>query len=233
MRRTTLGLAAAAVIAGSLGFGGVARALPAYVSLGTDASGVPPSPSLTAGPLTWYVVSCSTGSTNVCSNLVMYDSGLGTVTVSAAPSSGQFQPLSSVYVAGTVTDLTLTLAAYSGATQYSGANIISGASESEVITSGPGTGGSSGISTSVSSPVRHSVGLGTIGLPTSGHSGSVSFTPVNNVQYAMDIPLTPTLTTVTLGTPVPEPTAFDVLVVAMLLTVGARSYRARVNRSGG
>ena len=59
MRRMTLGLAAAAVIAGSVGFGGAAQAVPSYVSLGTNGNTLTDSSGNT-----WYVNSCTFGGTS-------------------------------------------------------------------------------------------------------------------------------------------------------------------------
>ena len=217
MRRIAVGLAAA-VIAAGVGVAGKAEALPSYIALNS-----PSTTTLTNGPLTWYITSCSTGTTNVCGNLVMYADTYGTISIAAAPVSNAFQPLSSVYVNPTVTDLTLTIRAFSGATLGNGPNIISGAAENAV---GVGAGGSASVTT-VTHVAPFTASLGTVGLPGSGKPQTISFTPVNNVQYAMDIPLTATLTQVSVGTPIPEPAAFGLLAMSLLLTFGARAYRAR------
>ncbi len=225
MRRMTLGLAAAAVIAGSVGLAGKAEALPAYLTLNSIGAGSPPSPYLSDAPLTWYITSCSTGTTDVCGNLVMY-ADAGALTFAAAPVGGVFQPLSSVYVPNTVTDLTIIVRGFTGSILTGGPATISSAAVSEVVASGGGTGGSASVGTGTTSAPFFS-GLGTIGLPTSGDPASISFAPVNNVQYIMDIPLTAALNTVTFGTPVPEPAAFGLLAMSLVLTIGARAYRAR------
>ena len=82
MRRMTLGLAAAAVIAGSLGLAGKAEALPAYVSLGTVGNSLTDS----AGN-TWYVNACTFGGTSGCNNFVMYNDGTG-IGLAGAPGFG-------------------------------------------------------------------------------------------------------------------------------------------------
>jgi len=67
-------------------------------------------------------------------------------------------------------------------------------------------------------------------LPGSGGSypQSVSFNPVNSVEFSMDIPLSGTLNTVTYGgTPVPEPGALGLLAVSLLMMGAVRFRTAR------
>ena len=219
MRRMTLGLAAAAVIAGSVGLAGKAEALPSYIKLNGS-----PSSTLLDGTLTWTLTSCNTGSTNVCANLVMYANN-GALTFAGLPNVGNtaFQPLSSVFVSGSVTDLTVDVTA----TTNNGLNGIGGASVAASGTIGVTSGG-----TGTVFPGGSFSGLGsfTVGLPGSGgtYPQSVSFNPVNSVEFQMDIPLSGTLNTVTYGgTPVPEPGALGLLAVSLLMMGAVRFRTAR------
>jgi len=213
----TLGLAAAAVIAGSVGLAGKAEALPSYITLNGS-----PSSTLADGALNWTLSSCSTGTTNVCASLVMYANN-GALTFAGLPNVGNtaFQPLSSVFASGSVTDLTVDVTA----TTANGLNGIGGASVAASGTIGVTSGG-----TGTVFPGGSFSGLGSfiIGLPGSGgtYPQSVSFNPVNSVEFSMDIPLSGTLNTVTYGgTPVPEPGALSLLAVSLLM-MGAVRFRA-------
>ena len=219
MRRMILGLAAAAVIAGSVGLAGKAEALPNYVTLSGS-----PSFTLADGALKWTLNSCSTGTTDVCSSLVMYANN-GALTFAGLPNVGNtaFKPLSSVFISGTVTDLTVDVTA----TTANGLNGIGGASVAASGTIGVTTGG-----TGTVFPGGSFGGLGsfTVGLPGSGgtYPQSVSFNPVNSVEFQMDIPLSGTLNTVTYGgTPVPEPGALGLLAVSLLMMGAVRFRTAR------
>ena len=222
MRRMTLGLAAAAVIAGSVGLAGKAEALPSYVSLGTNGNSL-----IDSSGNTWYVNSCTFGGTGGCSNFVMYNdgTGIGLAGSPASPSASSFPTLGSEIqtVAGTPPtvygDVTVDLFEYTGATQGSGPNTITTAS---LTANGPTTGGTATV-TAYYNPGPTTI-QSIIGLPGSGKNPSVSLTPTNNVEYGMDVPLTAGLVTVTFGTPVPAPGPLGLMVVGLLAAAVVR-YR--------
>ena len=209
MRRTTLGLAAAAVIAGSLGFGGVAKAGVGPVTLNVNNS-------VTAGSDTWVVQTCTYNGAGGCSDLAMTATGTG-VTVSGWTGSA-VEALSKLDTGG-VSDFSVTLVEYTSP-YPTGAATISSATLTAVGTT---NGGSASVSTKSGSNV---IPLGTIGFSGSGYGGAISFSPVNNVTYNMDVPLTLALTSVSYGTPVPEPSAIAVFGFSLLLLAGVRTRGA-------
>ncbi len=113
MRRTTRGLAAAAGIAGSAGFGGAARATALVVGN-----------TLTNGPLTFTVSSCTyqvDGVSGACGSLQMLTSGNG-VQITGASGGNIFSETTSTY--RSVDDLQLDLSvATSAGTTINGASV--------------------------------------------------------------------------------------------------------------
>ena len=218
MRRMTLGLAAAAVIAGSVGLAGRAEALPSYVSLGAGNTLVDSSGN------TWYVNSCSFGGTNGCSNFVMYNdgTGIGLAGSPASPSASSFPTLGSEIQLPSK-DVTITLFEYSGGSYGVGATTITSAHLTAVGT----TNGGTATVTAYYPPfiIPPNTVQYTIGLPGSGKNPSVSLTPTNTVEYGMDVPLTTGLVTVTYGTPVPAPGPLGRMVVGLLAAAVVR-YRS-------
>ena len=219
MRRSALGLATAAVIAGAVGFAGSAKALPAYVSLGasgntlTDSSGN-----------TWNIQSCTFNGSGGCANFVMYNDGTGIGLAGApGPSASSFPTLGNE-IQGNATDITIDLFEYTGSTFFTGAATIGTAHLSSV---GTAAGGTSTVSTYDSS--GNVTGTYKIGLAGSNVQSAVSFTPVNTVEYQMDVPLTTNLVTVTYGTPVPEPSGAALVVLGVL---GLAVARRRVSAAG-
>lgn len=193
MRRMTLGLAAA-VIAGSLGFGGAARASVTLVA----------GNSLTVGDLTWSVVSC-TFTNSSCGNLAMSLYGTGIVITGNPP------PATITSVAGAGVDFTATIEEFT----ISGANTIGSAS----LTSNGGTGADSATIVNAFSNVT----IGFVGNAASLHpTASIAFTPVNDVYYKMDNNVTAGLVSVAGGTPVPEPAAFGLFAFALLAVAAVR-----------
>ena len=217
MRRMTLGLAAAAVIAGSVGLAGKAEALPSYVSLGTHGNTL-----IDSSGNTWYVNSCSFGGTNGCSNFVMYNdgTGIGLAGSPASPSASSFPTLASE-IQTNFADVSVDLFEYSGGSFAVGANTITSAHLTAVGT----TNGGTATVTAYYPPNGSTTSQFVIGLPGSGKNPSVSLTPTNTVEYNMDVPLTTGLVTVTYGTPVPAPGPLGLLVVGLMAAAFVR-YRS-------
>ena len=221
MRRMTLGLAAAAVIAGSVGFGGAAQAVPSYVSLGTNGNTLSDSSGNT-----WYVNSCTFGGTNGCSNFVMYNDGTG-IGLAGAPGFGSGTlgsnglPTLGSEIQPSYADVTVDLFEYTGSSFFSGSNTITSAHLTAVGT----TNGGTATITAYYPPSGGTTSQFVIGLPGSGKNPSVSLTPTNTVEYSMDVPLTTGLVTVTYGTPVPAPGPLGLMVVGLLAAAVVR-YRS-------
>ena len=212
MRRSALGLAAA-VIAGAVGFAGSAKALPAYVSLGaqgntlTDSSGN-----------TWNIQSCTFNGTGGCNNFVMYNDGNGIGLAGAPGVNATSFPTLGSEIQGTATDITIDLFEYTGNnSNYGGPATIGSAHLSSVGTTAGGTATVNLYNTSGS--ITNSY---TIGLAGSSVQSAVSFTPVNTVEYQMDVPLTTGLVTVSYGTPVPEPGSAAMVGLGLLAVVFVR-----------
>jgi hypothetical protein len=211
MRRMGLGVAAAA-IAGVMGFGGTAQALPTYATLAVN------NTLATANGITWGVSACTFNGTGGCNALVMYANGDG-ITLAAAPSGTpeSFQPLSNL-LTSTVTDFSVNLV------EFDTAGSISSATLSAI-------GGTNGGTASIQNDTNPQAptAIGTIGLPGSNTVGSISFTGVSTVGYNMDVPLTTTLVSVSFGAPVPtpEPASAALLAFGLLLTavVSMRAVR--------
>ncbi len=200
MRRMVVGLAAAA-LAGVVGFGGAAQAGATYVTL------TPGNTLATSGGVSWYVNDCIYNGGG-CSNLVMSPNGSG-ITISAAPGGGALSAL----VQPGVTDFTVDLFEYTGSSFGAGPATLSFASVSSV---GGTDGGTVAITTSNGS-------VGTIGWPGSGsYPEDLSLTPSNLVEYNGDAPLTTTLTSVSVGAPVPEPASFGLMAFALLAVAAIR-----------
>ena len=206
MRRSALGLAAAAVIAGALGFAGAAQALPAYASLGADGNTL-----VDSSGHTWYIQSCLFNGTGGCSNFVMYNDGSG-IGLAGAPgvSAASFPTLGSE-IQGSSTDITIDLFEYTGAAALTGSASIGTAHLSSVGATAGGTATVNLYDTSGNITNTY-----TVGLAGSSVQSAVSFTPVNTVEYQMDVPLTTGLVTVTYGTPVPEPGSAAVVALGLL-----------------
>ena len=205
MRRSALGLAAA-VIAGAVGFAGAAQALPAYQSLGTIGNTLTDSSGNT-----WNIQNCVFNGTGGCADFVMYNDGNG-IGLAGAPavSATSFPTLGSEIQPG-VTDITIDLFEYSGGTFFSGPATIGHAHLSSVGTTAGGTS-----TVNLYDTNGNITGTYTIGLSGSSVQSAVSFTPVNTVEYQMDVPLTTGLVTVTYGTPVPEPSGAPLVVLGLL-----------------
>ena len=198
MRRMTLGLAAAAVIAGSVGLAGKAEATIVTLAAGQ---------TLTSGNLTWLVVSCAfTNSTDsACGNLEMTASGNGIV-ITGNPAPATIQS-----VAGTGTDFTAVIEEFT----VNNAATIGSAS---LISSG-GTGADSATITNAQTNIL----IGYVGNAASTHPvSSISFTPVNDIYYSMDNHVSGGLVSVSAGTPVPEPASFGLFALALLATAAVR-----------
>lgn len=204
MRRMGLGLGlAAAAVVGVLGFGGVAQATPTYVTLTSG------NTLATSSGVSWYVNGCIYNGGG-CSNLVMSPNGSG-ITISAAPGGGALSTL----VQPGVTDFTVDLFEYTGSSIGAGPATLSFASVSSV-------GGTDGGTVTIA-PSNGSGG--TIGWPGSGpYPEHLSLTASSYVEYNGDAPLTTTLTSVSVGAPVPEPASFG-LVAFALLAVAAIRFR--------
>ncbi|MGH7041359.1 MAG: PEP-CTERM sorting domain-containing protein [Acetobacteraceae bacterium] len=203
MRRMALGLAAA-TIAGMVGFAGAAQATPApgpvLLSDSTDV--------LTVGDLTWQVEpGCTTGGGGGCADFEMSAVGNGIVITAVSPYTS-FEDTGA-------TDLTVDI--YEVAT----GSAISTVSWSAV--GGPGSG-----SASITEYTPDYNGLRSIGGPTSGFPSELSLVPpATSLVYALDIPISSGLTSISLNVPVPEPATFGLLAAAMMLVAGARRRPVR------
>ena len=206
MRRSALGLAAAAVIAGAVGFAGAAQALPAYQSLGTNGNTLTDSSGNT-----WYISSCSFGGTGGCADFVMYNDGNGIGLAGAPGVSATSFPTLGSEISNGASDVTIDLFEYTGSTFFTGSATIGSAHLSSVGTTAGGT--STVYLYNASGNVTNTY---SIGLSGSNVQSAVSFTPVNTVEYSMDVPLTTGLVTVTYGTPVPEPSGASLVGLGLL-----------------
>lgn len=218
-----VGLVAAAVIAGSVGFGGAAMATPAYVLLSDNAS------TLTNGSgETWAVNSC--GGTNVsCSNLAMQLSGGGIIISGfSAGSPAAFPSLASVVTNPTLpADFTVYIEEFtSGVTPP---NSITSASLFAVGGAANSIGGQVTIGSTNGGPnvghyVNATLAASSIGNALSGYPSSITFSSAqNDVIYAMDVNISSDSQTVSLN--VPEPASFGLLAVALGLTAFIRRRR--------
>ena len=217
MRRTTLGLAAAAAIAGSLGFGGVARAgALTHVAL-TDTTDY-----LQIGNIEWQVTSgCVAGAGTVCSNVVMSAAGVGSgITITGASPNATNPTIfpSIASVAGGSSDFSVTIEEFTA----DSSNSISSATMSVI-------GGSASDTALVTATVSGSPINGAAQNSTVGNAVSltyakpyITFSPTNDVMYHMDINVTSGLVSVSGGTPVPEPGALALVATALLATAAVR-----------
>ena len=211
MRRIAVGLAAA-VIAAGVGVAGRAEALPSYIQLST-----PSGTLLDTSGNTWLIGSCSFGGTGGCNNFVIYNDGNG-IGIAGTPGVGatSFPTLGSE-IQGASQDVTVDLFEQTSATFGSGPTTIGAAHLTSVGTTRGGT--------ATITPYYGGVASATtfqIGLPGSNVVPAVNFNPTNVVEYNMDVPLTAGLVTVTYGTPVPEPGAFGLLAIGLLLAAAVR-----------
>ena len=219
MRRMTLGLAAAAVIAGSVGFGGAARATPAYVLLSDNVT------TLTNGSgETWAVNSC--GGTNVlCSNLAMQLSG-GGIIISGFSAGPAFPSLASVVTSpASPADFTVAIEEYtSGANSITSASLVAVGGTAKSI-GGQITIGSTNHSLNAGNYVNVTLAASSVGNAASGYPSSIAFNSAqNDVIYNMDVNISPDSQTVSFG--VPEPASFGLLAVALGLMAFVRRRRA-------
>ena len=212
MRRSALGLATAAVIAGAVGFAGSAKALPAYVSLGASGNTL-----VDSSGNTWSILSCTFNGSGGCTNFVMYNDGTGIGLAGAPAVSATSFPTLGSEIQGGASDITIDLFEYTGSSYLTGAATIGAAHLSSVGTTAGGTS-----TVNVYDTNGNVTGTYTIGLSGSNYPSAVSFTPVNTVEYQMDVPLTTGLVTVTYGTPVPEPSGASLVVLGVLGLAFAR-----------
>lgn len=202
MRRTALGLATA-MIGGLLAVPGIANAAPAYNTLQSTLTA---SSAVQSGSMYWGSDSCSISS--VCNNLVIYSNGGGGVTLAGAPNTaGAFTSIGSAV--GSATDVTFNLYESTNALfDGTGPATINSAQVSAVGTT---TGGTAAISNPLT---------GVQIVPTQlSIPGSATFTPaLSFIQYSIDLPLNPNLTSVTYGptAPVPEPASAGLLALALV-----------------
>lgn len=224
MRRATLGLAAAAVIAGAVGFAGAAQASPSYLTL-DQTYGASPNNVLTVGDVNWIVDSCSVNLGNgSCSQIALVLNGANVQFEATTATTGVFAALSSL---SSISDFSVDFEEFttSGSKSFGQSfyNVTGGTGvDSASLVVGPNTSGSyvNGIQSN-----------STIGNAASGYPGLISFAPVNDVIYLADNHVTSGLTTITAGTPVPEPGSVALFGLGLIGIVVVR--RRAASRAAG
>ena len=220
MRRMTLGLAAAAVIAGSVGFGGAARATTLLVNN-----------ALTNGSLTFTVSSCTyqvDGTTAAnCGALQMLSSGNG---VQITATSGSiFSDTSSSYRSTDDLQLDLTVTSSAGAI-LTGASVaiagsgdqasaIMGGSETVYDASANPLGSVMNVNLGAPNASTNFAAQATLGLVK---DFGIFQTPTNGVTDTLSS-ITETFTTTAA---VPEPTSIALLATSICLVFGVSRRRA-------
>ena len=219
MRRMTLGLAAAAVIAGSVGCGGAARAGALSYVLLNDLNGT--ADYVQVGNVQWSVVFGSCTFTNSsCGSLAISASGSGNgIVITGYVSSPAPPPFPSIAsIAGSGTDFTVQLNELA----------TSGSIGTATLSSNGGSGSDSATVFKSSGVVNGTTANSSVGNAFSLYPGSISFTPVNDVVYHMDNSVTAGLVSVSIGQPVPEPASLGILALALLLTAAVRLRTVRL-----
>lgn len=201
MRRSALGLATA-LIGGLLALPGIASATPAYSALQSTLSA---GSGVQSGSMYWGSDGCSA---SVCGNLVIYSNGAGGVTLAGAPNTaGAFTSIGSAV--GSATDVTFNL--YESTNSLFDGTGPATINSAQVSAVGTTTGGTAAISNPLT---------GVQIVPTQlSIPGSATFTPaLSFIQYSIDLPLNPNLTSVTYGptAPVPEPASAGLLALALV-----------------
>ena len=210
MRHVGSGLAALAAV--GFGVGVLALPAPAEATVVSYLGLTNTSDTLVVGNATWSVsVACANLSGTVCSSLaLMAGAGNNAVITGYTGSISSPTLVSIASVAGGAADFTVSLKqVMSSGTVSSASMFVNGGagSDSAVVQSyDPNT--------LSYVDVNNSPSLSTVG--TAPNPATISFNPVNNLQFAMDNNVTTGLVTITAGQPVPEPGSIGVLGVALL-----------------